>query len=278
MKKGKILFTGGNGFIGRQIIPLLEEEGWDIVRPRSSKVRLEVDTEVDTLFENDVYYDAIINAALVGGRRDVDDSRDIFYRNMMMFETLFRYVDRCGCFINFDSGASLGRPAISERPQPSDLGKIVPGDPYGFSKYCIAQRVVNHPRGRNLRVWGCFGEYEEFSRFFATNVKNYINKKPITLIKDRFMDFIYADDLYKIVSYFLNMKERTHIDDVNCVYEVKYLLSEIAEMINNLDDYKVEITSEGQYPEHSYCGAPNDLGLDYIGLEQGIKECWSKWK
>ena len=101
MKKGKILFTGGNGFIGRQIIPLLEEEGWDIVRPRSSKVRLEVDTEVDTLFENDVYYDAIINAALVGGRRDVDDSRDIFYRNMMMFETLFRYVDRCGCFINF---------------------------------------------------------------------------------------------------------------------------------------------------------------------------------
>ena len=138
MKKGKILFTGGNGFIGRQIIPLLEEEGWDIVRPRSTKVRLEVDTEVDTLFENDVYYDAIINAALVGGRRDADDSRDIFYRNMMMFETLFRYVDRCGCFINFDSGASLGRPAISERPQPSDLGKIVPGDPYGFSKYCIA--------------------------------------------------------------------------------------------------------------------------------------------
>ena len=48
MKKGKILFTGGNGFLGRQIIPLLEEEGWDIIRPRSSKVRLEVDTEVDT--------------------------------------------------------------------------------------------------------------------------------------------------------------------------------------------------------------------------------------
>ena len=244
----------------------------------SSKVRLEVDTEVDTLFENDVFYDAIINAALVGGRRDADDSRDIFYRNMMMFETLFRYVDRCGCFINFDSGASLGRPAISERPQPSDLGKIVPGDPYGFSKYCIAQRVVNHPRGRNLRVWGCFGEHEEPSRFFANNVKNYINKEPITLIKDRYMDFIYAADLYKIVSYFLNMKERTHVKDVNCVYEVKYRLAEIAELINNLDDYKVEVTTEGQYPEHSYCGAPNDLGLDYIGLEQGIREWWSKWK
>ena len=69
MKKGKILFTGGNGFLGRQLIPLLEEDVWDIVRPRSSKVRLEVDTEVDTLFENDVFYDAIINAALVGGRR-----------------------------------------------------------------------------------------------------------------------------------------------------------------------------------------------------------------
>ena len=43
MTNKKILFTGGNGFIGRQIIPLIEKAGYDVVRPRSTQVRLEVD-------------------------------------------------------------------------------------------------------------------------------------------------------------------------------------------------------------------------------------------
>ncbi len=73
MTNKKILFTGGNGFIGRQIIPLIEGAGYDVVRPRSSQVRLEVDEEVATLFSDGQHYDAIIHAAIVGGRRDVDD-------------------------------------------------------------------------------------------------------------------------------------------------------------------------------------------------------------
>ena len=31
MTNKKILFTGGNGFIGRQIIPLIEGAGYDVV-------------------------------------------------------------------------------------------------------------------------------------------------------------------------------------------------------------------------------------------------------
>ena len=49
-------------------------------------------------------------------------------------------------------------------------------------------------------------------------------------------------------------------------------------MINNLDDYEVNINIEGSYPEHSYCGAPYSLGINYLGIEKGIKECWSQWK
>ena len=91
MKKGKILFTGGNGFIGRQIIPLLEKEGWEIVRPRSHQVRLEITSEVDSLFNGEKYY-AIIHGAIVGGRREVEDGAGVFYTNMHMFENIFRHV------------------------------------------------------------------------------------------------------------------------------------------------------------------------------------------
>lgn len=278
MKKGKILFTGGNGFIGRQIIPLLEDEGWEIVRPRSHQVRLEVTSEVDSLFNGQKYY-AIIHGAIVGGRRDIDDGPSVFYTNMNMFENIFRHIDDTDLFINLDSGASYGRPAPVEYPSPLHFGQIIPVDNYGFSKYCIAKRVLDHPKGINLRIFGCFGQKEESTRFFHTNIMNYINNRNIEIFKDRKMDFIYANDLYKIISYFLSMRQSSLNRDINCVYEKKYYLSEIAEMINNLDDYKVKIIKQGNYNEHPYCGAPNDIAcITYDGLEKGIRDCYDYYK
>jgi GDP-L-fucose synthase len=272
MKKGKILFTGGSGFIGKQIIPFIEESGWEVIRPRSFQVRLEVDEEVATLFANDVHYDAIIHAAIIGGRRSSEDSHRVFYTNLNMFETLFKYVSQTNLFINFDSGASYGRPAPVDEPEPSNFGDKIPEDPYGFSKYIIAKRVLDNPKGLNLRIFGCFGQHEEITRFFNTNINNYIRKEDIHIIKDRKMDFIYANDLYKIVNYYLEGNNGPK--DVNCVYSKKYSLRDIADIINNLDEHKVKITMDGIYSEFSYCGKSNDLPIQYDGLEKGIRDCY----
>lgn len=278
MKRNKILFTGGNGFIGRQIIPLLEKEGWEVVRPRSNQVRLEITSEVDSLFKDEKYY-AIIHGAIVGGRREVEDGPSVFYKNMSMFENIFRHVDKTELFINLDSGASYGRPAPVDQPAPQDFGLVIPSDNYGFSKYCIAKRVLNHEKGINLRIFGCFGAYEESSRFFNTNINNYINKKNIKIFKDRKMDFIYANDLYKIISYFLSIGKKSFVNDVNCVYKDKYYLSEMANMINNLSNHRVEIIKQGSYEEYSYCGFPNNLDcIEYDGLEKGIRDCYEYYK
>jgi len=278
MKNKKVLFTGGNGFLGRQIIPLLEKDGWEIVRPRSHEVRLEITSEVDSLFNGQKYH-AIIHGAIVGGRREIEDTSSVFYTNMHMFENIFRHVDSTQMFINLDSGASYGRPAPVEEPRPGDFGRVIPADNYGFSKYCIAKRVLNHPKGINLRIFGCFGPHEEQTRFFNTNINNYINHKNIEIFKDRKIDFIYANDLYKIISYYLKMGKETYNRDINCVYKEKYYLSEIAEMINNLDDHKVEIVKQGNYNEFPYCGSPNDIScIKYEGLEKGIKDCYEYFR
>ena len=281
MTNKKILFTGGNGFIGRQIIPLIEGAGYDVVRPRSSQVRLEVDEEVATLFSDGQHYDAIIHAAIVGGRRDVDDDWGVMHTNLNMFETLYKYIDHTDMFINLDSGASYGRPAPVPEPSPEDFGKVIPGDPYGFSKYIIAKRVLADPKGVNLRIFGCFGEHEESTRFFSTNINRYIDHQPIQLVKDRKMDFIYADDLYKIIKYYLDATDYpSHVcftRDVNCVYDRKYMLSDIAEMINCLSSYKVDIQSEGQYPVFPYAGKANKLPIMYDGLANGIRKVYEKY-
>ena len=281
MTNKKILFTGGNGFIGRQIIPLIEGAGYDVVRPRSTQVRLEVDEEVATLFSDGQHYDAIIHAAIVGGRRDVDDDWGVMHTNLNMFETLYKYIDHTDMFINLDSGASYGRPAPVPEPSPQDFGQVIPGDPYGFSKYIIAKRVLADPKGVNLRIFGCFGEHEESTRFFSTNINRYIDHQPIQLIKDRKMDFIYADDLYKIIKYYLDATDYpSHVcltRDVNCVYDRKYMLSDIAEMINCLSSYKVDIHSEGQYPVFPYTGKANKLPIEYDGLVNGIRKVYEKY-
>ena len=275
MTSKKILFTGGNGFIGRQIIPFIQKAGYEVVRPSSSKVRLEVDREVATLFDDSQYYDAIIHAAIVGGRRDADDDYRVLYTNLNMFETLYKYIDQTDMFINLDSGASYSRPAPVEEPAPDDFGKQIPEDPYGFSKYIIAKRVLDNPKGVNLRIFGCFGEHEESTRFFNTNINRYINGEPIQLIKDRKMDFIFADDLYKIIKYYLDGNDGPR--DVNCVYDRKYMLSDIAEIINHLGPHKVDIQSEGQYPVHPYIGKANDLPIEYDGLTNGIRKVYETY-
>ena len=41
MKKNlKILFTGGKGFIGREIIPLFRKDGYEVVDPSSKELNL----------------------------------------------------------------------------------------------------------------------------------------------------------------------------------------------------------------------------------------------
>jgi len=47
MRKSKILFTGAGGFLGRQFVPLLKKDGWDVTSPRSAQVNLENKDEGD---------------------------------------------------------------------------------------------------------------------------------------------------------------------------------------------------------------------------------------
>jgi GDP-L-fucose synthase len=93
------------------------------------------------------------------------------------------------------------------------------------------------------------------------------------------MDFFYIEDLVKLINYFINNK--FFPKDINAVYKSKYHLSEIAGIINNLSDYKVDIIINEPGFSKSYIGKPlitEIIPLKFKGIEDSIKEIYNKLK
>ena len=87
---------------------------------------------------------------------------------------------------------------------------------------------------------------------------------------------MYVKDFYKILKYSLEcgphlIQARPHM--LHCTYDRKFYLSDIAEMINDLDRYDVPIIIESKEKGMPYCGKYS-IDLDYIGLDRGIQEIY----
>ena len=81
MKESKIFFTGGNGFLGKELIPLLKKFGYKVLSPSSKELNLLDTSSVDQFFQ-DNKFDIIIHSAICGGRRLKKDQSDVFYDNI----------------------------------------------------------------------------------------------------------------------------------------------------------------------------------------------------
>ncbi len=166
------------------------------------------------------------------------------------------------CFnklIHFGSGAELNMPT----------------DPYGLSKNVISKIIDTEPNFYNIRIYGVFDENELDTRFIKSNIKRYINKESIKIYQNKIMDFFYMKDLVMLVKYYIN---EPHLPkNVDCSYDYNHSLHDIAYIINNLSDYKVDIEfTGGVFGHDKYAGEYNPIIKNYIGLEQGIKDTYKK--
>ena len=271
----KILVTGANGFIGRNLVSALTD--YEVTKLTRQVVDLTNKTAVDEYFK-DKKFDVILHCAMVGGRRHTTDGPDVLYKNLAMFYNLLAHQDKFGKIINFGSGAEL------DRTQDIDLSNFYykdayPLDYYGMAKNIIARLIENEDKCFSFRLFNVFGKDEETARFITANVQRYIAKEPIIIHQDKLMDFFYIDDLIELVKFYL---PKSYIpEEINAVYKQKYTLSEIADIINKLSDYKVDISIEQDNFTKHYIGKGTRLDvlpIKWKGLEQGILETYNKLK
>ena len=279
----KILITGSNGFVARELISRLENDHHlyktnrdtlDVLDPKS----------VDNFFENNEV-DAVIHCAISGGRRTKPDGYDVVYENSLMFENLAKHSRDYKFMIIFGSGAETDRSKGVDEFSELEFGihnKNIPLDYYGFSKYLIAKRAETFYNVINLRIFNVFGEFEADDRMVKNNINNYLSGNQLEIYQDRVMDFFGANDLYKVIDYIIN----TGVDnlvykDLNICYNKKHTLLDVANIINNLssNESEIKIVEGGMSPPYSgNFSRLSLLNIEFDGLENSIREVYDIWK
>lgn len=254
----KILITGGNGYIAKSITNALWEK-YHIIAPGRDELDLLSTESVDKFFEGK-HFDIIVHTAVVGGSRLEEDDETVSFYNLIMFYNLIRKKEQFNKLISLGSGAEYYKTY----------------SPYGFSKSIINKLVHKYDNFYTLRIYAVFDEKEKNTRFIKSNIQRYIDKKPIEIHQNKLMDFIYMEDLVSLIDFYILNDELPK--EINCVYNQTQSLEAIANQINQLDDYVVPINIETKGLGPSYIGDHNILSLNYIGLEQGIKNVYDKLK
>ena len=253
----KILLTGGNGYIAKSIerrfgrfynFETLTRNNFDLV-----------DTaKVDKWFL-DKQFDIVIHTAINGGSRLVKEEDKVLSDNLKMFFNLLKNKDKFHKLISFGS--------IAENTPYSSL--------YGLSKNIISRYIEDEPNFYNLKICGVFDSNESDTRFIKSNISRYISKVPQVIHQDKYMDFIYMDDLLTVVNQYILQDGMPKI--IDCVYSEKALLSEISNIINSLDMHRVDVKVENLDKGLSYVGAGSvlkDLDLNLVGLKKGIQNTY----
>lgn len=250
----KILITGCNGYIGSSLTTYLSNL-YEVIGISRQDFDLTDRESTDEWFR-DKSFDVVIHTAIKGGSRLQNDTNDIISNNTIMYENLFSNRYRYSKFINLGSGAEL----------------YARNTPYGLSKHIICESILNNDKFYNIRIFGLFDENELDIRFIKSNIIRYINREPIIIHKNKFMDFFYMKDFLSLIDYYIISDNPQK--EVNCSYRDKHSLFDIACMINNLSDYQVSINIEEDGIDNPYIGEFN-LPINTNSLEKGIHNIYS---
>jgi UDP-glucose 4-epimerase len=269
-----ILITGGNGNIAKMIrnnlgaefnITCITRNDFDLLDYKSIETYL-----------SDKTFDVLIHTAITGGRRTKDETGEVVYKNLIMFENLCIFADKFNLIINFDSGAIYDR-ATNIYCRKEDELQTVPTDYYGFSKYLMYKRSLQYAHIVNFRIFNIFHPNEEPDRFIKACFLAKQSGNPVTIFHDKYFDFMYEDDFIKIIRFYIekwsiNVLPKTF----NLSYSEKYKLSDIAALILVDKDKIIIKDSDCLY---NYCGNSDlltTLNIKLDGLESGLEKMESK--
>ncbi|MFN7973470.1 MAG: NAD-dependent epimerase/dehydratase family protein [Acidobacteriota bacterium] len=97
MGKGRVYVTGGGGFVGKHLVPLLREQGWEVLAPSSRECNL-LDFDGAARWLKEARPRVVLHAAAYYGGLgiNVEEPANLVHRNTVMSMNLFEAAARAG--------------------------------------------------------------------------------------------------------------------------------------------------------------------------------------
>ena len=264
----KVLVTGGAGFLGKQLVPMLKSNGADIFVPRSKNHDLRKDVDVDRLFKQ-YRPEIVIHMAAHGG--GIGHMRkhpgSIFYDNHMMNTLITEKSLRYGIKIFVGIGTVCSYPKFTSTPfKEEDLWNGYPEETnaaYGLSKKMMlvqtqAYREEYGFNGIHLLLVNMYGPYDDFNfetshvipaliRKFIEAVSN--NKKEVEVwgTGKASREFLYVEDAARAIILATERYNKPEPINIGAGFEIK--IKDLVELIAELTGFEGEIRWDTSKPD-----------------------------
>ncbi len=287
--------------VGRNILQNLEEDGFEILKTRSSELNLLHYDEIKN-YLNENKPDFVIHCAgKVGGiQANIKDSYGFFTENMLMGINLVKAAKEAEIKNLLNLSSSCSYPPKCENPLKEEYvfdGKLEPtNEGYAIAKASITKMcefVTRQFNGYNYKTiipCNLYGRYDKFgennSHMIPAVIKklhlakeNNINVVEIWGSGNARREFMYAGDLAQMVNYIVkNFEKMPPVLNVGLGYD--YTVNEYYEIIAKIVGFNGTFVHDTAKPEGMKqklldITKQKEFGLKSIySIEEGIKETY----
>lgn len=263
----RILLLGSTGFIGRNMLQYLKNrDQYELLTPTRPELDLLNEQSVEAYLKSNVP-DVVIHAAIHNPGNDARKTKEkILEYDLRMYYNLEKYSDFYGKMLYCGSGAEYDKRFPVARAAESEIGRHIPVQDYGFAKYIINQSIRQSENIYNLRIFGLFGPYENWSKtFISASCCKAVKGLPLAIRQNARFDYVWIEDFCEIADWFIQNKPRYH--DYNITPPDTADLCSIAQMILDISGktLPVYVCRPGMANEYS---GDNQRLMEEIGTHQ----------
>ncbi len=274
----KVLITGGNGFLAKSFYKKLSGI-YDITICSKSELDL-CDASIVAEFLKRYQFDIVMHTATYDAapKGSTKDKKKVLENNLRMFFNLARCQADFGKMLFFGSGAEFSREHWLPNMPESYFDTFVPSDPYGYSKYLMTQHAQQTSNIFNLRLFGVFGEYDDWRyRFISNACAHAVMNQEINVHNNAMVDYLYIDDLVSIVCWFIDKFPKHQVYNVCSGTAEEHIA--IAKMISDLTNQKSNVVVNNRDIVKHYSGSNElllkELEFQFTPMKQALASLYS---